>query len=214
MGNMRIAIVDYGSGNLRSAEKSFERAVAELGRTDRVAVTADPAIIAAADKIVLPGVGAYRDCKNGLSAIDGLIPTLIEQVQQRKKPFMGICVGMQLLADIGHEHGETDGLGWIAGDVVPLPAATGLKVPHMGWNTLDFTQPDHPLFAGLDAHAHAYFVHSYWFQAKQNANVLAQMQYGQPLTAVVGHENIIGSQFHPEKSQHTGLTFIANFLKW
>ncbi len=212
---MLIAIVDYGSGNLRSAAKAFERVVAEQGPTARVAVTSDAALVARADRIVLPGVGAFADCKAGLAALPGMIEAMAEQVRVKGRPFFGICVGMQLLATIGREHGEHAGLGWIAGEVVPLvPADPALKVPHMGWNELEFEPGRHPLLDGLPAGAHAYFVHSYRFACARPETELARVEYGGPVTAMVGRDTIVGTQFHPEKSQATGLKVIANFLKW
>ena len=209
-----VAIVDYGSGNLRSAAKAFERVVDEQGLGLIVAVTADAAVVAKADRIVLPGVGAFADCKAGLAALPGMIETLTEQVLVKARPFFGICVGMQLLATTGHEHGEHAGLGWIEGEVVPLAVESqGLKVPHMGWNELVADQA-HPLLAGLTPEAHAYFVHSYQFVCAEPAQRLAHVDYGGPVTAMIGRDTIVGTQFHPEKSQATGLRVIANFLKW
>ena len=210
-----IAIVDYGSGNLRSAAKAFERVVDEQGLGLTVAVTADAAVVARADRIVLPGVGAFADCKAGLAALPGMIETLTEQVLVRARPFFGICVGMQLLATTGHEHGDHAGLGWIAGEVMPLAVESqGLKVPHMGWNQLVADRAGHPLLAGLDPEAHAYFVHSYHMVCAAPAHRLAHVDYGGPIAAMVGRDNIVGTQFHPEKSQATGLAVIANFLRW
>ena len=210
-----LAIVDYGSGNLRSAAKAFERVVGEQGLGLTVAVTSDPAVVARADRIVLPGVGAFADCKAGLTALPGMIETLTEQVLAKARPFFGICVGMQLLATTGREHGEHAGLGWIKGEVVPLAVESlGLKVPHMGWNQLEADQADHPLLAGLPPEAHAYFVHSYRFVCAEPSHRLAHVDYGGPITAMIGRDNIVGTQFHPEKSQATGLAVIANFLRW
>ncbi len=210
-----VAIVDYGSGNLRSAAKAFERVVAEHGLKVDVRVTADPAEVARADRIVLPGVGAFADCKAGLERLPGMVATLSEQVLRRGRPFLGICVGMQLLATTGREHGDHAGLDWIKGEVVPLvPADAGLKVPHMGWNELVADGPVHPLLSGLPTEAHAYFVHSYRFVCSDPAHSLAHVEYGGPITAVIGRDNIVGTQFHPEKSQATGLAVIANFLTW
>lgn len=212
---MRVAIVDYGSGNLRSAAKAFERVIAEekLGAT--VTVTARAEDVAAADRVVLPGVGAFGDCKAGLARLDGMIEAMAEHALAKAKPFMGICVGMQLLATTGREHGEHAGLGWIPGEVVPLtPADPALKVPHMGWNELAFEPGRHPVLEGLDKGAHAYFVHSYRFACADSAHQLATVDYAGPITAVIGKGSIVGTQFHPEKSQATGLKVIANFLKW
>ena len=209
-----VAIVDYGSGNLRSAAKAFERVVAERGLGFDVRVTSDPEMVRAAERIVLPGVGAFADCKAGLERLPGMIETLGEQVLARGRPFLGICVGMQLLATTGREHGEHSGLGWIAGEVVPLGVeASGLKVPHMGWNEL-VADGSHPLLAGLAPEAHAYFVHSFRFACADPGHCLAHVEYGGPITAMIGRDNIVGTQFHPEKSQATGLGVIANFLTW
>ena len=206
---MTVAIVDYGSGNLRSAEKAFERAA---GGRARIAVTSDPDVVAKADRIVLPGVGAFGDCKRGLMAVDGMVDALIEAVIEGGKPFLGICVGMQLMATRGLEHGEHEGLGWIAGDVAALdPDDRTLKIPHMGWNELSI-QKRHPVLGGLDHGAHVYFVHSYAFGAREDS--LATTEYGGPVVAIVGRDNLIGTQFHPEKSQRAGLRLIANFLEW
>ncbi len=210
-----VAIINYGSGNLRSAAKAFERVVAENGLDLTVEVTSDPQIVDRAERIVLPGVGAFADCKAGLARLPGMVETLIGQVLVRRRPFFGICVGMQLLATIGREHGEHAGLGWIKGEVVPLGVEDqGLKVPHMGWNQLEADQPGHPLLAGLPAEAHAYFVHSYHFICADPAHRIAHVGYGGPVAAMIGHDNIVGTQFHPEKSQATGLQVIANFLTW
>ncbi|CAA7621038.1 imidazole glycerol phosphate synthase subunit HisH [Magnetospirillum sp. SS-4] len=210
-----VAIIDYGSGNLRSAAKAFERVVAETGLGLTVEVTSDPQVVDTAERIVLPGVGAFADCKAGLSRLPGMVETLIGQVLVRRRPFLGICVGMQLLATIGREHGEHAGLGWIKGEVVPLDVeGQGLKVPHMGWNQLEPDQPGHPLLAGLDSEAHAYFVHSYRFVCADPAHRIAHVGYGGAIAAMIGRDNIVGTQFHPEKSQATGLRVIANFLTW
>ncbi|HEU0070661.1 MAG TPA: imidazole glycerol phosphate synthase subunit HisH [Alphaproteobacteria bacterium] len=210
----KIVIVDYGSGNLRSAAKAFERAAADIGLKDAVSVSADAKDLATADRIVLPGVGAFGDCKRGLEALPGMIDALNEQVLEKKKPFFGICVGMQLMAEFGREHGEHRGLGWIKGVVEAiLPADPSLKVPHMGWNELKFARA-HPLFAGLGENRDAYFVHSYQLKAANPADVIATVDYGGPIVAAVGRDNIVGTQFHPEKSQANGLAIIANFLRW
>ena len=214
---MSVAIVDYGSGNLHSAHKAFERAARESGSNATVTLTADPAAVARADRIVLPGVGAFVDCLRGLSAIPGMIEALKEAVIRRGQPFLGICVGMQLMATRGLEHETVDGLGWLKGDVVPIaPGDPSLKVPHMGWNTLD-ARSTHPVLDGIplgEAGLHAYFVHSYHLQAAEPGCVIAETNYGHALTAMVGRDNIVGTQFHPEKSQRLGLKLIANFLKW
>ncbi len=212
---MSIVVIDYGSGNLRSAAKAFERVVAETGHTDPVTVTADADVVRRADRIVLPGVGAFADCRRGLYAVPGMVEALTEVAVKRGKPFIGICVGAQLLAEWGREHGNHAGLGWIPGEVVDLtPSDPGLKIPHMGWNTLDFTAGRHPVLAGIEPGQHAYFVHSYHFRTANAAHTIATTDYGGPVAAVVGRDNIVGTQFHPEKSQKTGLTLIANFLRW
>lgn len=212
---MIVAIVDYGSGNLRSAAKAFERAVGEVGLAADVRVTADPADIDRASHIVLPGVGAFADCRRGLMALPGMVEALSRNVIDRGRPFLGICVGMQLLADVGREHGEHPGLGWIGGAVDALrPADPGLKIPHMGWNELALVRPEHPLFAGIVRGDHAYFVHSYGFVCADPAHVLATVDYGGAVSAVIGRDNLVGTQFHPEKSQAVGLRLISNFLMW
>jgi glutamine amidotransferase len=214
---MSVAIVDYGSGNLRSAEKAFERAAREAGLDIAIAVTADPAVVARAERVVLPGVGAFADCRAGLDAVPGMVEALREAVELRGTPFLGICVGMQLMAERGLEYVTSQGLGWIPGDVVRIePSDPALKVPHMGWNTLTLVR-DHPVFAGIDtgpAGLHAYFVHSYHLAATDPGTVVATTDYGGPVTAVVARDNLVGTQFHPEKSQHLGLALISNFLKW
>ena len=210
-----IAVIDYGSGNLRSAAKALERAGREAGLEADVRVTDRAQDVAAADRIVLPGVGAFGDCWRGLNALDGVVDALHEAVIGAGRPFLGICVGMQLMATRGLEYGETPGLDWIAGDVDALrPADPALKIPHMGWNALEPVEPRHPVLAGLSADAHAYFVHSYAFQARDHAHVLTTTDYGGPVTAVIGRDNLVGTQFHPEKSQSTGLRLLANFLTW
>lgn len=210
-----IALIDYGSGNLRSAAKALERAVAEAGLTATVAVTADPENVRTADRIVLPGVGAFADCKAGLDGVPGMVSALYEAVILHRRPFLGICVGMQLLASVGREYRDTAGLGWLDAEVVPLaPADPGFKIPHMGWNELIPTGPAHPVLAGLTAGSHAYFVHSFRMAPTDPAVVLAECDYGGRFPAVVGRDNIVGTQFHPEKSQATGLRLIANFLTW
>jgi imidazole glycerol-phosphate synthase subunit HisH len=214
---MSVAIVDYGSGNLHSAAKAFERAAHEAGADQPIIVTGDPDVVAKADRIVLPGVGAFADCKRGLDAVGGMIAALDEAVRRKGRPFFGICVGMQLLAERGREYEVTDGLGWIGGEVDRIaPADPQLKIPHMGWNTLNVARP-HKLVEGLALGAngrHAYFVHSYAFNVKQGADLVAEADYGGPLTAIVARDNIVGTQFHPEKSQKLGLALIANFLAW
>ena len=212
---MLVALVDYGSGNLRSAAKAFERAAAESGTAADIAVTADAAQVRRADRIVLPGVGAFADCGRGLAAVPGMREALEDAVIGRGRPFIGICVGMQLMAERGLEHGTHAGLGWIRGEVGPLePDDPALKIPHMGWNELELSQPDHPVLAGLPQGAHAYFVHSYRFRCAEPETELARVAYGGPVTAVIGRDNLVGTQFHPEKSQAAGLALIANFLRW
>lgn len=211
---MSCVIIDYNSGNLRSAEKSFQRMATELDAGD-VLVSSDPEVIAKADRIVLPGVGAFADCRNGLMSFDGLFDALQEAVTKRGVPFLGICVGMQLMATWGREHGvDTKGFDWIEGEVIALqPSDTSLKVPHMGWNELVLDAP-HPVLDGLKNGDHAYFVHSYHLAPDATQHRLAHCEYGGDVTAIVGRDNIIGTQFHPEKSQATGLKFIGNFLEW
>jgi len=212
-----VAIFDYGSGNLHSAAKAFERAAQDAGLDQPIVVTADPRKVAAADRVVLPGVGAFADCKRGLMAVDGMAAALEETVRQKGRPFFGICVGMQLLAERGREYEVTEGLGWIAGEVDRItPNDPSLKIPHMGWNTLNVARP-HQLVEGLNLGPqglHAYFVHSYAFNVAQRGDLLAEADYGGPLTAIVARDNIVGTQFHPEKSQKLGLALIANFLQW
>lgn len=212
---MTVAIIDYGSGNLRSAAKAFERAVREAGGSDQVIVTSDADEVRRADRVVLPGVGAFGDCKAGLDAVPGMIDAITEVTKTHGRPFLGICVGMQLLADRSLEHGTYQGLGWISGDVVALdPADRTLKVPHMGWNDLQFDPASHPVLNGLTPGSHAYFVHSYHVQVSDPATCLATVEYGGPVTAIVARDTVIGTQFHPEKSQTLGLALLTNFLKW
>ncbi len=211
---MLVTLIDYGSGNLHSAAKSFEKAARALPGGLDVRVTKDADLVAAADGIVLPGVGAFADCMAGLAAVPGMAQALEEAVIAKGRPFLGICVGMQLMAARGFEHGEHQGLGWIESEVRALePRDPALKIPHMGWNTLDFTQR-HPVLNGLDAGVHAYFVHSYHMVAARAQDVLATTDYGGSLSAVIGRDNMVGTQFHPEKSQKTGLKLITNFLEW
>ncbi len=212
---MSIAVIDYGSGNLRSAAKALERVVTETGHPEPVTVTADAEVVRRADRIVLPGVGAFADCRRGLYAVPGMVEALTEAAIAKGRPFLGICVGLQLLAEWGREHGDHPGLGWIPGDVVVLtPDDETLKIPHMGWNTLDFAPGRHPVLAGIEPGQHAYFVHSYYFRPSNPAHLIATTDYGGPIAAIVGRDNLVGTQFHPEKSQKTGLTLIANFLRW
>ena len=212
---MTTAIIDYGSGNLRSAAKAFERAAADTTPATPMLVTDDPDRVQRAERIVLPGVGAFADCKAGLAARDGMIEALEDAVLRRGVPFLGICVGMQLMARVGHEHGEHEGLGWIDGEVAPLePGDETLKVPHMGWNDLALAGEPHPILKGLPNDAHAYFVHSYGLTCRRVDEVFATVDYGGTVTAVAGRDNMIGTQFHPEKSQEVGLAVIGNFLRW
>jgi imidazole glycerol-phosphate synthase subunit HisH len=214
---MSVAIVDYGSGNLHSAAKAFERAAQEAGLDQPIMVTDDPATVARADRVVLPGVGAFADCRRGLGAVDGMVEALEEAVRQKGRPFFGICVGMQLLAERGREYEVTEGLGWIAGEVDRIkPNDPGLKIPHMGWNTLNVARA-HPLLGDLKLGSqglHAYFVHSYELKPAERADLVAGADYGGTVTAIVARDNIVGTQFHPEKSQRLGLALIANFLRW
>jgi glutamine amidotransferase len=214
---MSVAIVDYGSGNLHSAHKAFERAAREAGLKRAVKVTGRPEDVARAEHIVLPGVGAFADCRRGLDAVPGMVEALEETVRRRGRPFLGICVGMQLMATRGLEHEVVAGLDWIRGDVAPiLPDDPALKIPHMGWNTLS-VQRAHPALAGIatgENGLHAYFVHSFQLYAVDPADVVATADYGGPITAMVARDNMVGTQFHPEKSQKLGLALIANFLKW
>ena len=213
---MSVAIIDYGSGNLHSASKALERAARESTGA-AVMLTADPEIVAEADRIVLPGVGAFADCKRGLDAVPGMVEALNRAVREKGRPFLGICVGMQLLATRGLEHGVCEGLGWIDGDVAAItPDDPSLKIPHMGWNTLDVGH-DHAVLAGIPTGPdgwHAYFVHSYGFRPAKPTDAVATTEYGGPLTAIVARDTIVGTQFHPEKSQALGLALLANFLRW
>jgi glutamine amidotransferase len=211
---MTTAIIDYASGNLHSAFKSFQRMADEVG-AGRVVVTAEPEAVLAADRVVLPGVGAFADCRAGLAAREGLFEAIEERVVRQGRPFLGICVGQQLMASRGREHGhDTPGFGWIPGEVVRIaPSDPGLKIPHMGWNSLDIVA-DHPVFDGIAPGAHAYFVHSYHLVPEVAGQRLAVVDHGGAVTAVVGRDNLVGTQFHPEKSQATGLRLIANFLQW
>ncbi|MBB4237203.1 imidazole glycerol phosphate synthase subunit HisH [Rhizobium esperanzae] len=214
---MRVAIIDYGSGNLRSATKAFERAAREAGIDAHIDLTDKAEDVAAADRIVLPGVGAYADCRRGLHAVPGMDEVLIEAVEKKARPFLGICVGMQLMSSRGLEKTVTHGFNWIPGDVVEMtPGDPALKIPQIGWNTLDVKR-EHPLFDGIATGSeglHAYFVHSYHLAAENAEDVIATVDYGGPMTALVGRDNMVGAQFHPEKSQKLGLALIANFLRW
>jgi glutamine amidotransferase len=212
-----VAIVDYGSGNLHSAAKAFERAAREMGATQPIMVTSDPDQVVRADRVVLPGVGAFADCRRGLDAVGGMVDALNESVRARGRPFLGICVGMQLMAERGREYEVVEGLGWIPGEVDRIaPSDPGLKIPHMGWNTLDARRP-HPLLDGIAVGPqglHAYFVHSFHLKADERSDLVAEADYGGPVTAVVARDTVVGTQFHPEKSQRLGLKLIANFLQW
>ena len=214
---MHVAIIDYGSGNLHSAAKAFERAAREAGSKLEIKVTSDPEVVLAADRIVLPGVGAFADCKAGLVSIPGMIAALEETVRGRGRPFLGICVGLQLMAERGLEHGLKPGLGWIDGEVRPIePDDPTFKIPHMGWNTLDLARR-HALLDGIptgESGLNAYFVHSYHFVPTDRDTLVATTDYGGEVTAFLGQDNMAGSQFHPEKSQKLGLVLIANFLRW
>ncbi len=209
-----VALIDYGSGNLRSAEKALARAASETASGHDIVVTSDASVVATAERIVLPGVGAFADCMAGLAALPGMVATLNDSVLKRGAPFLGICVGMQLMAGIGREFGDHAGLGWIDGEVVKLaPANPALKIPQMGWNELALSGT-HPLFNSLPLDAHAYFLHSFVMRPARSADVLATTDYGGAITAAVGRDNYAGMQFHPEKSQAVGLALLGNFLNW
>ena len=214
---MKVAIVDYGSGNLRSAQKAFERAAKEAGLAAEVSLARTPEEVLAADRVVLPGVGAFADCMSGIEAIVGMRQAIEDVALKTARPFLGICVGMQLMATRGLEHGEHRGFGWISGQVAPItPADRTLKIPHMGWNELEVVQP-HPVLLPLlrgEHGRHAYFVHSYHFQPADSRHIVALSDYGGPITAAVGRDNLLGFQFHPEKSQRLGLELISAFLQW
>ncbi|HZB91033.1 MAG TPA: imidazole glycerol phosphate synthase subunit HisH [Stellaceae bacterium] len=211
---MTTAIVDYGSGNLRSAAKAFERAAREAGLDTEIAVTRDAETVRRAERVVLPGVGAFADCRRGLAAVPGMEAALEEAVRRRGRPFLGICVGMQLMAERGREFETVPGLGWVKGEVVAItPDDPALKVPHMGWNELE-PRVAHPVLAGIAPGQHAYFVHSYHLVCAEPGDLCAVAVYGGEIAAVVGRDNVIGTQFHPEKSQATGLRLITNFLRW
>jgi glutamine amidotransferase len=208
-----IALVDYDSGNLHSAHKAFERMAHEAGR-GTVVVTSEPDVVAKADRIVLPGDGAFPACRKALNDMGGLAEAIVEAVEKDGKPFLGICVGMQMLATLGHEYEETAGFDWIGGEIVKIaPADETLKVPHMGWNDLVIDNP-HPVLDGIKTGDHAYFVHSYHMKVSDPAQRIAHVDYAGDITAIVGRDNVVGTQFHPEKSQATGLRLIANFLNW
>lgn len=210
---MTTVLIDYDAGNLHSAEKAFQR-MAREGDAGALIVSADPDVVAKADRIVLPGDGAFPACRRGLQAINGLEEALLEAVEVKGKPFLGICVGMQMMTTWGREYEDVAGFGWIPGEVTHIaPSDTSLKVPHMGWNDLVFDTP-HPILNGVNPGDHAYFVHSFAMQVTDPAHLLAHVDYGGPVTAIVGRDNRIGMQFHPEKSQSAGLQMIANFLRW
>ena len=224
---MSEAIIDYGSGNLRSAEKAVERSMDEQGLNQPVIVTSCPVEVSKAARIILPGVGAFGDCIDGLRALDGMVDCLNQAVLKDGKPFLGICVGMQLLATEGHEHGNHAGLGWIKGTVDQLVIPEGqdlniphigqkLKIPHMGWNQLNVAEgyESHPIVDGIKDGDHVYFVHSYQFNCDDDKHIMAQTEYGHNFPAIIGRDNIVGTQFHPEKSQRVGLQLLGNFLKW
>ena len=211
---MTTVLIDYDAGNLHSAEKAFQRMAAEVGSGDLI-VTADPDVVARADRIVLPGDGAFPACRAGLKAIDGLEEAILQAVEKEAKPFLGICVGMQMMARVGLEYEEVEGFGWIDGVVDRItPSDPTLKIPHMGWNDLILSDTAHPVLDGISTGDHAYFVHSFAMQLTTPAHLLAHSDYGGPVTAIVGQGTVIGTQFHPEKSQKAGLRLIANFLNW
>ncbi len=214
---MTVAVIDYGSGNLHSAAKALERAAREGGTGEKIEVTSDPDAVRRADRVVLPGVGAFADCKRGLDAVPGMVAALSEAVRERGRPFFGICVGMQLMAERGRENVVTEGLAWIGGEVDRIaPGDTSLKIPHMGWNTLA-PKRGHALLDGIalgPKGLHAYFVHSYQLRPTDEVDLVAEADYGGPLTAMVARGNLAGTQFHPEKSQRLGLALLANFLRW
>ena len=210
----RVAIIDYGSGNLRSVQKAFERAAREFGISAHIDVTADPETVASADRIVLPGVGAFSACMDGLSSLPGMLEKLEHVVLIEKRPFLGICVGMQLLAEFGEEFGRSRGLGWIAGAVRPIDRlAHDLRSPHMGWNTVTFAA-HHPVLDAIDDESDFYFAHSFHFDVENEEEIIGVCHYGQLITAAVARDNIVGVQFHPEKSQHAGVALLRGFLQW
>ena len=210
----KIVIVDYGSGNLRSVAKALERAANDKAIAANIIISNNADDVQSADRVVLPGQGAFADCSRCLSMIPDMLDCLIDFMSIRQKPLLGICVGMQLMADWSHEHGNHRGLSVIPGNVVPIAADRGLKIPHMGWNDLVMGETIHPIQRGLKNGDHVYFVHSYHYQLKDPVHLLASVDYGGPIAAIIGHENIIATQFHPEKSQATGLTILGNFLEW
>lgn len=210
---MKVAVVDYGSGNLASASRALQLAATRAGIAAEVTVTADPATVAAADRVVLPGQGAFADCAAGLAAIPGLRDAVLGSAEAGK-PFLGICVGMQLMAERGLEHKVTEGFGWLRGDIAALEVPESLRLPQMGWNELEFTPGAHPLLEGLLPGDHAYFVHSYALRGAEDGDVLATTAYGAPVVAMVARGNRAGTQFHVEKSQDVGLRILGNFLRW
>lgn len=215
---MSAVIIDYGSGNLRSAAKALERAAEETRYAGPVRVSSKAEDVLLADRVVLPGVGAFADCMEGLSALPGMIEALEQTVVEKGRPFLGICVGMQLMATRGLEHGNHQGLGWIEGEVIAIEAAVDRKVPHMGWNEIEISPEGgadlHPVLEGFESGTHVYFVHSYHLNLVRQKNLLASVDYGGSLAAIVGRDNLIGTQFHPEKSQNPGLRLLGNFLRW
>ncbi|WP_045386891.1 imidazole glycerol phosphate synthase subunit HisH [Falsirhodobacter sp. alg1] len=209
---MLTVLVDYDSGNLHSAEKAFQKMAAEQG--GKVIVSDRPEDVARADRIVLPGDGAFPSCRRALGTYGGLFEAIEEAVTVRARPFLGICVGMQMMASWGREYEDVAGFGWVDGEVVRIePQDPALKVPHMGWNNLVIDHP-HPVLEGLTSGDHAYFVHSYHFQVANKAERLAHVDYGAEITAIIGRDTMVGTQFHPEKSQATGMRLISNFLAW
>ena len=211
---MTVTIIDYGSGNLRSAQKAFERAVNELNIKKPIIITSEPELVLNSERVILPGVGSFIDCKRGLQSLPGMIEAIEEFVFKKTKPFLGICVGMQLMADSGIENGRCEGLGWISGEVLPIITNDqSLKIPHMGWNELKLKKTHH-LFKNIKSGEHVYFVHSYGFKCNNLKNILATVDYGNEIIASISKDNIAATQFHPEKSQATGLQFIKNFLTW
>jgi glutamine amidotransferase len=215
---MKIAVIDPGSGNLASVRRALERVVREGGIAAEIAVTTDADVVRAADRIILPGQGAFAACRRGLDALPGMVEALTEQVITKGQPFLGICVGMQLMAERGLEHGVTPGLGWIAGEIAPMDPRDGLgaalPLPQMGWNALHLAAPAHPLLAGVAEGGHAYFVHSYALAGGRADQLLAAAEYGGAIPAIVGRDNLAGTQFHAEKSSTVGLRILANFLGW
>ena len=212
---MKVVVIDYGSGNLRSVSKALELAASELYRGYEVIISSDPIELNDADHVILPGVGAFGDCYTGLMAIEGMGEALKEVTHCRGRPFLGICVGMQLMADRSLEHGEHAGLGWLAGEVCPMkPTSPEIKIPHMGWNELTLNEADHPVLSSAKNGDHAYFVHSFSMECANKKDILATTHYGTNIVAIVCSGNLLGTQFHPEKSQNTGLTILKNFLDW